>query len=215
VALLVHGLVERARKLLSWMNQHFQSFTIQLISLRKRLSFALNQVFGDHNHVVLNLTLIYLNLATSLIILLNKTLTSSLSLTLLRLFNRGSNQLDRVTDLNSKFGSLGAVDLRVEKAGALNLVHLGHDLPRDYLVGLLHELLQLLAIERERRLVHEDHKATLELARSDELLVEGFLLLEYFALDVCVCNVRLLVANAQPNVCVLFGLTFKACHRAR
>lgn len=46
------------------------------------------------------------------------------------------------------------------------------------------------------------------------MLVEGLLLLEDLALDVCVCDVGLLVPNAQADVSVLLSLTLKACHCA-
>jgi len=98
VILFVHCLIKRTRKLLSRVDQHFETLSIQLVSFRQRLSLALDEVFSDDDHVVLYFPLVNFYFTACLVVLLQETLCGTFLLTLLRLVDGCCNLLYRVTD---------------------------------------------------------------------------------------------------------------------
>lgn len=72
VVFLVDFLIKSGCKLLGRVNQHFKPFTVDLESLRQRLSFTLNKMFSHKDHIVRDFPVQHVDFAACLVILLHQ-----------------------------------------------------------------------------------------------------------------------------------------------
>ena len=193
----VSWLVKSRCKLLLWLDEHLQSLAIHLECSRQSGTFPLDHLLGSPNHVSHDLALVDFDFTHELVVLLHYALVLSACA-----LDSLLDSLDPIKPslLRLQLHPLHPVLLSRNLPVLLNLIHLGHHLPRDCVLELIKQHFQVLSISRDCTLRHQDHKYSLELPGSNLLPQVCLLLSKYITLQVSIIGIGLLIFNSESRV---------------